>query len=306
LTVLNKVSVKRIWYNRMSSHRDEETIIENFDWNQLSLEQLKLLQSKISQAINLKKRNLKLTESTANITKVYGYKATLAKVSPAHIRSSLSEYQKCVFIISLGSKNFVDSKRIKASIKWISENFKACLVLVGDSVYRLTIELRQRVKGDQAWLEAMRTGETFINENRFLFQQYSGTCQFQFQMASQIEKQLEFEIYYKDVQSLYQKDESFQKMVNSFAQTYLNRGEQPEEEEVEQLLQRQKHLAITYLLEESALFTCLAKEGWLVFVYPGSIKTFEEIAEGLHPEVPLPLQQMIWVSLRLKRKATAG
>ncbi|WP_287254789.1 tRNA-dependent cyclodipeptide synthase [Moorena sp. SIO4E2] len=290
----------------MSSHRDEETIMENFDWNQLSLEQLKLLQSKISKAIDLKRRDLKLTQSTANITQVYEYKVSLAKVSPARLRSSLSDYQKCVFMISLGSKNFVYSERIEALIKWISEQFKACLVLVGDSLYRLTIEVRQGLKGDEAWLEAIRTGETFINQNRFLFQQYCGSCQFQFQMASQIEKQSEFEMYYKDFQGLYQQDESFQKMVNSFAQTYLNRGEQSEEEEVEQLLQRQKHLAITYLLEESAVFTCLAKEGWPVFVYPGSIKTFEEIAEGLHPEVPLPLKQMIWVSLRLKRKATAG
>lgn len=282
----------------MSSHRDEERIIENFEWNQLSLEQLKLLQSKISKTIDLKIPELKLTQYTTNITQVHRYKASLAKVSPPNLRSSLCEYQKCVFGISLGSRNFVDSERIEASIKWISEHFKACLVLVCDSVYRLTIEARQGLKGDQAWLEAIRTGEMFINENRFLFQQYCGSCQFQFQMASQIEKQLEFDIYYKDVQSLYQKDESFQNMVNSFAQTYLNRDEQVEEEKM--------YLSTTYILEEFALATCLAKEGWLVSVYPGSIKTFEEIVEGLHPEVPLPLKQMIWISLRLKRKATAG
>ncbi|NEP54324.1 MAG: tRNA-dependent cyclodipeptide synthase, partial [Moorea sp. SIO3C2] len=199
-----------------------------------------------------------MTQSTTNITQVHRYKASLAKVSPAHLRSSLSDYQKCVFITSLGSKNFVDSKRIEGSIKWISEHFKACVVIVGDSYYRLTIELRQGLKGDQAWLEAIRTGETFINENRLLFQQYSGSCQFQFQMASQIEKQLEFDMYYKDLQSLYQKDQSFQNMVNSFAQTYLNRDEQVEEEKI--------YLSTTYILEEFALATCLAKEGWPVFV----------------------------------------
>ncbi|MGD1701729.1 hypothetical protein [Dapis sp. BLCC M229] len=124
-------------------------------------------------------------------------------------------------------------------------------------------------------------------------------------MASEIEKQSHFNIYYEELQSLYQKKQSFQSMVNSFAQTYLNRGEQVEAEQVEEL--KQKHLATTYLLEESALFTCLAEEGWQVFVYPGSIKTFEEISEGLHPEVPLPLKKMIWVSLRLnKRNAKSG
>ena len=51
------------------------------------------------------------------------------------------------------------------------------------------------------------------------------------------------------------------------------------------------YLGTTYLLEESALFTCLATQGWSVLVYPGSIKTFEEILEGLHPEVPLRSQR---------------
>ncbi|NEQ74454.1 MAG: hypothetical protein F6K23_16295 [Okeania sp. SIO2C9] len=91
-------------------------------------------------------------------------------------------------------------------------------------------------------------------------------------------------------------------MVNSFAQIYLNRDEQMKGENQPKDYNKEKiYLGTTYLLEESALLTCLAKQGWSVLVYPGSIKTFEEISEGLHPEVPLPLKQMVWVSLRLKK-----
>lgn len=173
-------------------------------------------------------------------------------------------------------------------------------MLVGDSVYRLTIEVRSKLKGDEALSLALKTGQEFIKERSLLFEQYSGSCQFEFKLLSEIEKRSDFKIYYEDLKSLYRKNESFQRMVNSFAQTYLNRGEQVTDEQMSAL--RQKHLARTYLLEESALFACLAKEGWLVFVYPGSIKSFEEIAEGLHPEVPEPLKQIIWVSLRLKKR----
>lgn len=287
----------------MSSHIDEEKIIENFDWNQLSLEQLKLLKSNISKAIALKRKELFLA-NTANLTLVHGYKVSLAKVFPHRLRTSLSEYEKCVFGISLGSKNFVDSKRLEACIKWISENFKTCQVLVCDSIYRLTIEVRHRLKGDEARLQAIDTGEKFVNENSFLFEQYSQSCRFEFRMASEIEKQSDFNIYYEEFKSLYRQNEPFQSLVNSFAQTYLNRGERVEKDRVYEL--RQKQLATTYLLEESALTACVAKEGWKVFIYPGSIETFEEISEGLHPEVPLPLQQTIWVSLRLKKKTTSS
>ncbi|NEO30344.1 MAG: tRNA-dependent cyclodipeptide synthase [Symploca sp. SIO3C6] len=287
---------------------DEETIIENFDWNHLSLERLKLLRSRINKAIDIKRRDLYLTKYTANIPQIYGYKASMANVFPGRLRSSISEYQNCVFGISLGSNNFADNKRLEACIKWISENFQTCLVLVCDSIYRLTIEVRDGLKGDEARYQAICTGEKFINENLFLFEKYSGSCRFEFKKTSQIEKQLEFEIYYEEIQYLYQQNQSFQKSVNSFVQAYLNRVKQikDQDKQKKESLQEKKYLSTNYFFEESALNACLVKAGWLVFVYPGSIKTFEEISEGLHPEVPEPLKQMIWVSLRLKRNAKAG
>ncbi len=234
---------------------------------------------------------------------VNGYKASLAKVFPHSLRNSLSNYHNCVFITSLGSRNFVNSRRLEASIKWISEHFQTCIVLVSDSIYRLTIEIRGGLKDDESRRSALDAGQEFLENNYLLFEQYSASCHFKFRLASEIEKQSDFEAYYQEFQALYRNSESFHRMVNSFAQTYLNRIEAAEEKPVDGLLQRQKHLAINYLLEELALFTCLALEGWAVFLYPGSIKTFEEISAGLHPGVPLPLKQMIWVSLRLKKKS---
>ncbi|NEN88171.1 MAG: tRNA-dependent cyclodipeptide synthase [Okeania sp. SIO3H1] len=287
-----------IIFNSMNSRSDRETIIENFDWNQLSLEQLKLIQSRINQAIDLKRNELYLTNSNTKNTLIYQYKASIYKVSPVHLRSSLSKYQKCIFGISLGSKNFLNRGRIEGCIKWISEHFNACLVLVTDSIYRLTIEVREGFKGDEAWSEAIRTGEQFINQNYSLFEQYSGNCQFQLKTTSEIEKRSDFKTYYEELEKLYKKNESFHGLVNLFVQQYLNRDQQVETSQVDELRQ---HLGITYFLEECAINACLSEQGWQVAVYPGSIKTFEDISEGLHPEVPLPLKQMVWVSLRLKK-----
>lgn len=155
------------------------------------------------------------------------------------------------------------------------------------------------MKGDEARLEAIRTGEQFINQNYSLFEQYSRSCQFQLKTTSEIEKLSDFKIYYEDLEKLYKKNESFQGLVNLFVQQYLNRVQQVETEEVDE--QRQ-HLGIIYFLEESAINAYLVKQGWQVAVYPGSIKIFEDMSEGLHPEVPLPLKQMVWVRLRLKKR----
>lgn len=283
-----------------NSDMDEKGTIINFDWNQLSAEELQLIQSKISKAIQLKKRGV--TKSTFPSQK-HSYKATLAKVCPSSLRMSLSDYHKCVFGISLKSKNYIDERKLKACIKWISENFKDCQVLVCDSIYRLTIQVRQGIREDEAWLEAISTGKNFVNQNYRLFEQYSENCRFEFVMNSEIEKQSESIRYYDELRLLYVKNELFQNTVNSFANKYLNRSQREEAEEPDDF--RQTQLAITYLLEELALNAYLIQKGWLVFVYPGSIKTFEEISEGLHPEVPEPLKQMIWVSLRLKKRNSA-
>jgi len=242
----------------MNTPSDRETIIENFDWNQISLEQLKLIRARINKAIDLKRHELYLTNSTNKNNLITGYKASLSKVSPAHLRSSLSEYQKCIFGISLGSKSFVERDRLEACIKWISEHFNACLVLVTDSIYRLTVEVRQGLKEDEARLEAIRTGEQFINQNYSLFEQYSGNCQFQFHKTSEIEKRSDFKVYYEELEKLYKKNESFQGLVNLFVQQYLNRVQQVETEEVDDIKQ---HLGITYLLEESELPPLPNKDG---------------------------------------------
>jgi len=70
-------------------------------------------------------------------------------------------------------------------------------VLVGDSIYRLTIEIKHGLKEDEALPLALRTGKEFINDLRLLFEQYSGSCWFEFRLTSEIEKRSDLKIYYE-------------------------------------------------------------------------------------------------------------
>jgi hypothetical protein len=69
------------------------------------------------------------------------------------------------------------------------------------------------------------------------------------------------------------------------------------------LSERWQHLAHEYLLEEIALFACLAEDGWPVLVYPGSIDSIIEVAEGRHPSLPAPLRALGFISLWLDAKS---
>ncbi|GEM_PF-5967125 len=47
------------------------------------------------------------------------------------------------------------------------------------------------------------------------------------------------------------------------------------------------------------------KDGQFLFIQAQS-KPFEEISEGLHPQVAEPLKQIVLISLRLKQSTKAG
>lgn len=284
----------------MSDYEDRKKIINDLDWNQFSLEQLKKIQSQVSKAITHKKFLLDLTTNASG--KVSYYKASVSKVFPSYLRNSLADYQSCILLVSLGSKNFIESKRLQATIEWISKNFQSCTVIIGDSLYRLTLEVRHQTTRETALHEALQAGQEFINQTQSYFDPYAQKCNFECKRTSELQKISQFSVYYQHLQKLYQKDPHFQDMVTRFVHAYLHRGKTIDIEPSNQPAIREAPLVTTYFLEESAILACLVEEENSVFIYPGAIKTFEEISEGLHPEVPEPLQRMIWVSLRLKKK----
>ncbi|WP_437614697.1 hypothetical protein [Erwinia sp. V71] len=55
-----------------------------------------------------------------------------------------------------------------------------------------------------------------------------------------------------------------------------------------------------YFLEEFAIFSCLVADGVNVMVYPGTFSSLADIAEGRFPGIVPQLEQLIFVSLRLK------
>jgi tRNA-dependent cyclodipeptide synthase len=281
---------------------DYKTIIEDFDWSQLSFEQLKLVNSKISVVIKQKKSDSRPPQVEEIVQRLHGqnYKVSVSQVCPQHMRNSLSNHQKCFLGISLSGNKNCDGARLEACIKWISKRFKTCLVFIGDSLHRHTIEITSGLEGNSARFEALHMGRKFLDRHRTLFDCYSGSCSFELMMASEVEKRPDFELYLEQLQHLYRENKPFETTVRSFVQAYLDRGDKVTEEQADEF-SRLEHLSASYLLEESAIFACLVKDGWPVMVYPGSIKPLEDIVEGKHPEVPEPLRQMTWVSLRLKK-----
>jgi CRP/FNR family cyclic AMP-dependent transcriptional regulator len=145
---------------------------------------------------------------------------------------------------------------------------------------------------------AIAAGWAFYEQNQALFAQ-ARRCRFDFIRFSEIEarRRADFETHFATFQGIFDRDRAFRQTVESFGRLYL--GRQAEEDgglSREEAWVRQQ-MATLYLLEELAIFAILQEIG--PFVYPGSIKSIQDLAGGRFPEAPL--QELIFISLRLNR-----
>jgi len=220
-------------------------------------------------------------------------------VAPARLSDTLTtEHRTCLLGVSLGSKNS-EGARFEACVRWVSANFDHCALLVGDSIYRYTVQVANPdIPAEAARRQALDKGSEFIQTHRQLVESYPGECRFEFLPLSEVEKSPDFPIYHAELLELYEHDDSFRELVGDFADVYLGRGEKAEHED-DVAWERALGTAVAYLLEESALMFCPVGQGLQVTIYPGAIKTFQSIAEGGYPMVPRPLAQMVFVAMRL-------
>ncbi len=231
------------------------------------------------------------------------YRASLAKIAPERQREEALASGKCILAISLGAEKS-EGARLEACADWIKANgFRDCLVLVADSIYRLTLQVRQGLASVDSRSAALQAGRAFVETYQPLFANADGQCRFEFKLFSEIEASLEFEPTFNEFVRLFETNPRFQESIREFSQIYLGRKE-PAEVEPTEVSWLKERLAALYLLEEAAIFSLLKKVGWGILVYAGSIKTFLDIAEGKIPGVPEHLADLVFVSLRLNRGGT--
>lgn len=276
------------------------------DTTQLALEELLSINEQTRTAL---RRLAALSQPTPEIPEVirislHRYHARVTRVAPQRLKKSFTEAgERCMLGISLGSPN-MEGAKFEACIQWISEHFSSCALILGDSLFRHTLQVTGTLPATTNWRqEALASGCRFQQEYSPVVEKYQGACTFQWIPLSRIEEYPKFAGYHQAFQQLYQSHQAFRGVVDDFADYYLARVAEREETSAaaepiaDAERERLRGFARSYLLEESALFTCLYEEGWSVFIYPGSIRSFEEIAEGHVPEVPEPLRRSIFVSL---------
>lgn len=209
---------------------------------------------------------------------------------------------RCYLPVSLETKPF-QRPMLDAMVEWISDNFSQCVVLVCDSIHRLTLQIIRNLSEEKAKNKAIKLGEVFIAENRALFEDKMAG-RFKFLKSSTIALEDECAVYQQALLRLFESDEGFKSSINQSAASYVDRRfKNKDSEGISMTRAEMMELSCKYLIEEMALFSrVIDLEKSTVDVYPGpDLMTFAEIAQGKYPDAPEPLMRRKSIELKLEK-----
>lgn len=224
------------------------------------------------------------------------YKTEVASVSPESSRNTFEQYDTCFLGVSLENSNFTTMK-LASMAKWVSRRFAKCVVLVGDSIHRITLESTRGMEPREAREHAVELGRHFERTSHEVFDEYRESTHFTTLTCGEVQTWDEYAEFHNKLRAFFDENESFRSSVASFGRAYHGKRAQGINREE---LERRIRMSSDYFLEEFAIFACLRLRGLPVMVYPGSFSTLSEIAKGLHPGAPEELRELIVVSLHLK------
>lgn len=220
----------------------------------------------------------------------------IARIMPRISEQNLFSFQRCYMGISLDNPVF-EGDSLRALLLWIVKRFDQCLVIVGDHLCRYNERILNGLKDDEAIKVAQESGDSFILTTRELFQQLpSGKIR-----LTRWKSQLETDEYKKSkaiLDHLFISDPAFRASVEKDARSFVTR--QAKQDRLAIQPPQAVELSCQYLLEEIAVFSALAQQGWQVELYPGpELRVLVEVAKGKYSTIPEGLKKRISVELRV-------
>lgn len=218
------------------------------------------------------------------------YKARVKHVAPSMSKEDVFKEKRCFLGFSLDSATF-EGNRLEAVLKWIDAHFEECTVLIADSIHVNTIRMDSQVSVDEAEVISQRLAR---NAEMLCGQLCSklNHCTFHLRMSSEFVGEQRYLDTLVNLYDLYDQCKTFSESVDHFSLNFSTRKNVARI----RLVEFSKH----YLLQELAVTRCLVDEGWKVLVYPGELNAFDEIANGIHPQVPDTLKRLVSISLAFR------
>lgn len=203
---------------------------------------------------------------------------------------------KSLYGISVGARCKSISE-VAGGFKWAIKFFPNCDILIGDGLYRITLQIREGVDETIALGRAIEEGQKLLDEFRSVLKE---PLPIVFR-SSEIINNAIFPSAINAIDNLFKCDTDFSNSVRLDAGEFVDR--QARRNCLQMEYGRAVQLAIRYLKEEIAIYLLMAQRGWLQDIYLGNeLPTLLRIMKGDIPAAPAPLKRRINIALRAKGK----
>jgi len=213
------------------------------------------------------------------------------KITPTGVENVFKVYDKCLYGVSVGGEN-QNINTLLDGYGWASKYFKRCCILLGDSLYRFTIQITQGVEPDQAGRIAHEAGEKLLNDLLCRFSDVPEVIR-----CSDIQKLPSFDSYHNTIRSLVATNSRLAESILRDAISFVDR----QEKHSRLCIPKQQAIRIStqYLIEEMGIYGLLSKNGWVVDVYYGKeLPTLARIINGEIEIADNDLKRRINIELR--------
>lgn len=250
--------------------------------------------------------NYQLSIPINNTENEASYRAQVQSFPSQIKRSDLDRHiqslGKCFVGISLQNPNFIGNK-MRSVVDWISKRFPECNFLLGDHVHRLTLQIRQELAEENSYNNALGLGDLYLRTHRKILTGENKNLYTEIIRGSEIYSTNEVAHFRSLLRECYDNNLEFSSALEQFATLFIMRGlDSPPNKECANW---QRKLSTQYVIEELAETCYMISKGYNILVYPGSLAIFEKISEGCFKKLPVELNSLVNIGLRLKRKGKA-
>lgn len=204
--------------------------------------------------------------------------------------SRLNEHDCCLVSVSLHDP-LPSAGPVLAALRWAGDNFGEICLLVGDSLFGMTLAINSHWKGVDAHRVATAMGDEFINEVRrhsptpLLVKRSSAVMG----TAAGIASRIKFEDAYRN-------GGQFTETLRADAREFCARQERKGQLFV--AFEKAVELSCHYLIEELAIYEVLVEEGWALEAHIGpELPTLRHFLDGSFAGLSPALERRVYVEL---------
>jgi len=223
----------------------------------------------------------------------------IVKTTPKATQQQLTSYKRCYMGISLDNPDFYGSS-LEALLQWTAANFEQCLIIIGDYLRRFNAQIFNSNGGLTEETASMKAGDAYLEQNAEILNRFREPKI----KIIRWKDCLAFEQYKKAkliLDNLYKSDDAFRASLQKDAFSFINRQKRKKQTPAVST-ERAIEISCQYLLEEIAVFSTLAEQGWNIEVYPGpELGVLVDIAKGNFSQIPDGLKQRINIELKVEK-----